>query len=233
MTTQGYARAELLAETAWLAEHLSDPSIRVVDCDPPDAYLRAHIPGAVSVGDDHYVKDPDNSVYVMPEERIGELMGALGIGDDTLVIAYEGRNAPWAARLWWVLNYYGHTNVKVLNGGWKSWLAEGRAVTDSVPSVTPGTFTPRPNSSLMVTGDELKSAIGQEGTVIWDVRSPGEYTGETSRGNKNRGHIPGCVHLEWTNVVEADGTGRFKPAEEIWAMLEERGITPEKRVYTY
>ena len=233
MGTKGYARPELLAETGWLAEHLGDPNIRVVDCDPSDAYLRAHIPGAVSVGSNHYIKDPDNEVYVMPPDKVAEFMGALGIAEDTLVVAYEGRNQPWAARLWWVLSYYGHTNVKVLNGGFRAWLAEGRPVTDAVPAVRPQTFTPRVDTTLMVTGEEMRSAIGREDTVIWDVRSLGEHTGETTRGNKYTGHIPGAVHLEWKEVVEADGTGRFKPAGELRALLEERGITPDKRVCTY
>ena len=233
MTTQGYARPELLVETEWLAEHLSDPGVRVVDCDPPDAYLRAHIPGAVSVGKDHYIKDPENSVHVMPPEKVSELMGALGIGDDTLVIAYEGRNSPWATRLWWVLNYYGHTKVKVLNGGWRTWLAEGREVTDAAPKVEPRRFTPKVDPSLIITGEGLKSAIGQEGMVIWDVRSLGEHTGEATRGNKYTGHVPGAVHLEWSDVVGADGTGRFRPAEEIRSMLAEKGVTPDKQVYTY
>ena len=233
MITKGYAHPEMLAETLWLSEHLADRDIRVVDCDPPDAYLRAHIPGAVSVGSNHYVKDPDNELHVMPPEKVAEFMGALGIGEDTLVVAYEGRNQPWAARLWWVLSYYGHTNVKVLNGGFRAWLAEGRPVTDAVPEVRPRTFTPRVDTTLMITGEEMKSAIGREDTVIWDVRSPGEHTGETTRGNKYTGHIPGAVHLEWKEVVEADGTGRFRPAGEIRAMLGERGITPDKRVCTY
>ena len=233
MTTQGYAHPELLAETEWLAEHLSDPTIRIVDCDPPDAYLRAHIPGAVSVGENHYIKDLENGVYVMPPEKAGQFLGALGIGDDTLVIAYEGRNSPWAARLWWVLNYYGHTKVKVLNGGFRKWMTEGRPVTDAVPEITPRTFMPKPDPSLIIKGEELKSAIGREGTVIWDVRSLGEHVGETTRGNKYTGHIPGAVHLEWSDVVETNGTGRFKPAQEIRSMLEERGIRPNKQVYTY
>lgn len=230
---QGYAHPELLAETDWLAEHLSDRNIRIVDCDLPDAYLRAHIPGAVNMGENHYVKDLDNSVYVMPPDKTAEFMGKLGIGDDTLVVAYEGHSSPWAARLWWVLNYYGHTNVKVLNGGVRKWMAEGRPVTAVVPSVEPRIFTPKVNPSLMITGERLKSAIGREGTVIWDVRSLEEHAGENTRGNKYSGHVPGAVHLEWIDMVEADGTGAFKPAEEIRGMLEEKGITPEKQVYTY
>jgi len=233
LSRQGYVHPELLAETEWLAEHMSDVNVRIVDCDLPDAYLRAHIPGAVHMGENHYVNDPDNDVYVMPPEKIAAFMSKLGIGDDTLVVAYEGHNSPWAARLWWVLNYYGHANVKVLNGGVRKWMAEGRPVTAVVPSVDPSKFTPKVNQSLIISGEGVKSAIGRDGAVIWDVRSEGEYTGESSRGNKNTGHVPGATHLEWIDMVEPDGTGTFKPAAEMREMLEQKGITPEKHVYAY
>ncbi len=144
MVTQGYARPELLAETEWLAEHLGDANLRIVDCDSPDAYNRAHIPGAVNVGTNPNVKGEDGaSTHVMPPDEVAEFMSGLGIGDDTLVVTYDGRNSVGSARLWWVLNYYGHTNVKVLNGGWCKWLAEGRPVTDRGSSVERASFTPR------------------------------------------------------------------------------------------
>ncbi len=232
MTQQGYAHPELLVETEWLAEHLDDPGLRIVDCDSPDAYRRVHIPGAVNVGENSYIKGKDG-VHVMPPEPLAAFMGALGIGDDTLVVTYDSRNSLLAARFWWVLNYYGHTNVKVLNGGWRKWLAEGRPMAERVPAVTSATFTPRPDASLLVTGDELRALVGNSGPVIWDVRSEGEYTGEAIRNNKYGGHIPGTRHFEWTSVMDTEGLGTFKPAPEVRAMLQEQGITPDKEVYTY
>ena len=92
MPTQGYAHPELLAETDWLAAHLLEDNIRIVDCDSPDAYVRAHIPGSVTLGVNHYIKDPDNEIHVMPPSKVAALMSSLGIDKDTLVIAYEGRN---------------------------------------------------------------------------------------------------------------------------------------------
>ena len=232
MSTQGYARPELLAEADWLAEHLNDPNIRVVDCEAPDAYNRAHIAGAVNVGTNTYIKGQD-SVHVMPPDDVAEFMGNRGIGDDTLVVTYDGRNGVTAARFWWVLNYYGHTNVKLLNGGWRKWFAEGRPVSDRASSAPKAVFTPKVEPSLIIRGEELKSAIGRDRTAIWDVRSLGEYTGENTRGNKNSGHMPGCSHMEWTGVLDTEGLATFKPAEEIRRMLAEIGVTPEKQVYTY
>ena len=234
MVIQGYARPELLAETEWLVEHLRDANLRIVDCDSPDAYNRAHIPGAVNVGTNPNVKAEDGaSAYVMPPDEVSKFMSALGIGDDTLVVTYDGRNSVGSARFWWVLNYYGHTNVKVLNGGWRKWLAEGRPVTDRASAVERASFTPRVDESLIVNADGLKLATGQEGVAIWDVRSRGEYTGETTRGNKYGGHVPGCAYMEWTDVMDTAGLATFKPAKDIRRMLSEIGVTPDKQVYTY
>ncbi len=233
MASQGYARPELLAETQWLAEHLDDPKVQVVDCDLPDAFNRAHVPGAVNAGENHYIKGEDG-VHVMAKGKISEFMGNLGIGDDTLVVTYDQRNSVYAARFWWVLNYYGHTNVKVLNGGWRKWLEENRPVTDRQTSVARTTFTPNnPDESLIVMADELESAIGQEGIVVWDVRSRDEYTGMETRGNSRSGHIPGAVHMEWSDVMDTGGLSTFKPAEEMREALAACGITPEKQVYTH
>ena len=232
MSLQGYAQPELLAETEWLAEHMNDANLRIVDCEPPDAYNRAHIIGAVNVGHNTYLKGEDN-VHVMSLELVREFMGGLGISDDTLVVAYDGRNSLLAARFWWVLNYYGHINVKVLNGGWRKWLSEGRPVTDRSSSVPRTSFRPRVDESLMVKSEGVKSAIRKVGTVIWDVRSLSEYTGKNTRGNKYSGYIPSCSYLEWTSVMDTEGLGTFKPASEILEMLSVIGVTPDKQVYTY
>jgi thiosulfate/3-mercaptopyruvate sulfurtransferase len=229
---QNYEHPELLVETEWLEDHLGDSGLRIVDCDSPDAYRRVHIPGSVNIGENSYIKGADG-VHVMQPESLAAFMGNLGIASNTLVIAYDSRNSLQAARLWWVLNYYGHTNVKVLNGGWRKWLYEGRPVTEEIPNLTPATFVPRPDLSLLATGEELQSVVGKSGPVIWDVRSEAEYTGENIRSNKYGGRIPGAVSLEWSNAVDTDDFGTFKPAPEVRAMLESKGITPEKAIYAY
>ena len=106
-------------------------------------------------------------------------------------------------------------------------------MTDRASAAERASFTPRVDESLIVKADDLKSSIGKEGVAIWDVRSRGEYTGETTRGNKYGGHVPGCAFMEWTGVMDTDGLSTFKPAEEIRRMLSEIGVTPNKQVYTY
>lgn len=230
--TTGYANPGLLVETDWLAAHLNDPDLRIVDCGVRDSFSRAHIPGAVCPRDS-FMKDPANPALVMGPDQIATEMASLGISDDTLVIAYDGLRSNNAARFWWVLNHYGHTNVKVLNGGWNKWLAEGRPVTFKDAKVPAGTFTPAVNEHNVCTLDGLKERIGSPGAIIWDVRSPEEYDGRNDRGNKRKGHVPGAVHTEWTHMMSSDDLQTFRPAAEMWEVLHKLGITPEAEVVTY
>ena len=150
MTDQGYARPELLASTDWLAEHLDDSNIRVVDCDQFEVYLRAHIRNAVGIRVHHYIKHPGYASapvqypLVADSDVMKDLMEDMGIGDDTLVVAYDNSGSLYSTRIWWVLNYYGHTDVKVLDGGWKKWVDEGRPLSiDRPPDAGDVTFTPK------------------------------------------------------------------------------------------
>jgi thiosulfate/3-mercaptopyruvate sulfurtransferase len=239
MTTQGYARPELLVETDWLAAHLDDPQIRIVDCDPMDVYRRAHIQHAIGIPVHHYIKQPEYTAdfrkypLVAPPDTMKALMERMGIGDDNLVVTYDSNGCLWSARLWWALHYYGHTNVKVLNGGWKKWFAEGRPVSIDSPRPSATTFTPRPNPDVLCTLDYGRANVGNADVVFLDVRSDGEWDGSNNRGNKRAGRIPGAVHLEWLNFVTADAYQTIKPAHELRAMLEAVGATPDKEIVTY
>lgn len=233
MAEDGYAHPEMLAEPDWLAQHADDTNLRIVDCATIEAYRRAHIPGAVGLPVHIYIKDPADETFVMPPDQYAELMSRLGIGDDTTVVAYDDNNALVAARFWWVLNYYGHTNVKVLNGGWHRWLTEGRPITFHATHVEPGTFTPKANAELVCSADGLKERIGKAGVQILDVRTDEEWNGTNSRGNKRAGHVPGAVHLEWLNFVTKDDRRTFLPAGELRTMLAQAGVKPEAEVVTY
>jgi thiosulfate/3-mercaptopyruvate sulfurtransferase len=232
MTDQDYARPELLADTNWLAEHLQDSDLRIVDCDSRDAYRRAHIPGAVTFRGHHYLKEDEGALHIMSAEKFAATMGTLGIGKNTLVIAYDGFSGLYAARLWWALNYYGHTNVKVLNGGWDKWLAEGRAITNAIPPQPKATFSPQVHEELIARWDYVRDTIDHKDRVLLDVRSDEEWTGANARSTKRGGRIPGAVHLEWLNYVDKQ-TKVFKPAAELRAMFRQAGVTPAQEVVTY
>ncbi|MEJ5221850.1 MAG: rhodanese-like domain-containing protein, partial [Tepidiforma sp.] len=203
----GYARPELLAEPDWLQQHLDDPGVRIIDCAVLEAYRRAHIPGAVHLPVHYYIKEAgppgaDHGTFVMPPAEFEALMGRLGVSNDTLVVTYDDNNALVAARLWWVLTYYGHTNVKVLNGGWHRWLTEGRPITFHATRPKPASFTARPNPDLIADAEYLKARIGDPGCQILDARTDGEWDGTNDRGNRRVGRVPGAKHLEWVRFVE-------------------------------
>jgi thiosulfate/3-mercaptopyruvate sulfurtransferase len=229
-----YAVPELLVDTAWLADHLDDPNIRVIEMmQDPTAFLDGHIPGAL-VSPDWQIKGAENAKLVAPADEAKAWFESVGINDDTLVIGYDRFGNRDAARLWWVLNYYGHAAVKVLNGGWTKWNLEGRAVETGASAVesTEFTFNPRDaNHEIESTVDKLKAAVGRDDAVIWDLRSDDEYSGANARGNARAGHVTGAVHLEWTKLINDDQT--FKSADDLHAMLEPLGITLGKTVHTY
>ena len=233
MTDDGYSHPEYLVEADWLAAHLEDDNVVVVDCDVDAGYNRGHVPGAVLIPD-NFAKDPDTGrVLMMTPPQFQAVCERLGIGDDSLVVCYDNGQGTTAARLWWVLNTYGHRDVKVLNGGWRGWLTGGHDISFDRPAPAEGvTFTPKLDDSMLVTVDELKQACSLEESVVWDTRSDGEWDGTALRGNKRAGHVPGAVHLEWFNLMDRQ-THRFRSAPEIRQMLSEHGITPDKNVYTY
>ena len=228
-----HPQSGLLVETSWLAEHLDDPGVRVVEmAQDGGAFEDGHVPGAM-LSPTWQIKGSVETRLVAPPEEARAWFESVGIGDGTLAVGYDRVRCRDASRLWWVLNYYGHENVRVLNGGWAKWSAEGRPVETGPAAVAAGaTFSPRPpNRAVVSTAETLGAAIGREDVVIWDVRTEEEFTGANARGNARVGHVPGAVHLEWVRLVDEDGT--FKSAEELRAIAEGLGITPDKTVHAY
>ena len=226
-----YARPEMIVDGDWLEPRLDDPSIRIVDCDHPESWNRAHLPGAVQVAD-HYYKDAQNSLIIMGPEQFVATMSKMGIGDDTEVVGYDTSGARFSGRLWWCLQYYGHTKARILDGGWPKWFRENRPVSiDRIPP-PPAKFTARPDPYLMASADDVKAAIGRHGTVILDVRSDAEWQGKESRGNRRTGRIPGSLHVEWLNTVSPDELQLLKPAEVLSRLYDDAGVTADKEVIT-
>ena len=247
-TGEGFARPEYLVAPAGLQERLGRPdgaNLVVVDLDAAAGYARGHVPGAVHLPDNYERNPATGWVNTLPPDKFAAVCQSLGIGDATPVVAYDNNLSLYAARFWWTLNYYGHTNVQVLDGGWRRWAAEGGPVSfdpPAAPAVAPAgaAFTPRIDPSLLVEFDEVKAGCPLEGaasagsadTVIWDTRSAGEYSGAVNRGNKRAGHIAGAVHLDWLDLMDRE-SHRFKPAGEVRRILNAKGITPDKAVFAY
>src|SRR5229473_5133018 len=190
-------RGQFLVETSWLAEHLEDPHIRIVDMrgyvrtvehdgvqdalyvGARDEYERGHIPGAVYIDWSSDIIDPNDSVeaQIAPPDRFAHLMEQLGIGDQHLVVAYDAHPASqFATRLWWALNYYGHDQVVVLNGGLAKWQCENLPLTDTIPTYPLATFTPAVHPELRATAVEVLQLLGQQEVALIDARDRGQYT---------------------------------------------------------
>jgi len=227
-----YARPELLLETEELAKIVGQQNVRLLDGVDPGTYQRAHIPGAVNV---YYqllatLKTRKENGFPATPQDAEKLFGEAGIDNDTLVIVYDGGEGPIASALWFALDFFGHDKVKVLNGGFRKWLKEGRPVTQDTPKVEKKKFTAVANPSKVVTLDSVKKR--ERNIVLADARSYKEFIGQdVVPGATRGGHIPGAVHLEWTQF--ADGMETFKSGEEIKKELEKKGITKDTKVVSY
>lgn len=223
-----------LVETEWLADHLDHPQVRIVDVRglvlPPSAprphyfarhedYAAGHIPGAVYVDWTRDIVDLDDPVpaQVAPPARVADLFGRLGIGNETLVVAYDDHYSMFAGRLLWVLRYYGHERARILNGGLVKWLAEGRPLSPATPNPAPAQFTPRPQPHLRRTAEQVLARLGVADAaparqLLIDARSPGEYAGEESRAARH-GHIPGAVNVYYRTLISETDQTYASPAE--------------------
>ncbi|SDE66952.1 thiosulfate/3-mercaptopyruvate sulfurtransferase [Ruegeria marina] len=210
------APASPLVSTQWLADHLDDPGIRIVDVrwcsryengrgislDDPEGYRAGHIPGAVFAAMIADLSDPDHTVpdMIAPEERFASVMGRLGIDNRHMVIAYDNMGFPLgSARLWWALKLYGHDRVRVLDGGLRQWTLEGRQLSTDEPEIVPRSFVPRRRSEWIATKDDVVNAMDRSDTVILDCLTPELYEGRGDRHlwGQRPGHIPGAVNIPY------------------------------------
>ncbi len=226
-----YARPELLVDTSWLAAHISDQDVRIVDMRPR-GYAEGHIPGAVWL-DNNAIRIANRPPAFLPTPaEFEELMAQLGIGNDTRVIAYDERGGIYAARLWWILNHYGHPNVALLDGGWVKWSADKRPVDSATPSYAHTPFKVRGGTVKVATADDVKGAIGKSGIKLVDARTPAEIEGRDLRNIKRGGYIESSVPVYWEDTLDPV-TKTFKSAAEIQQIYRSRGIEPAHEVITY
>src|SRR5215203_6467713 len=239
---------DTLVSTDWLAEHLDDPSLRIVDIRgyvkkrdfgnerqeaeylaARDEYDEAHIPGAVYIDWIRDITDLEDPVPVQiaPPDRFTALMGSLGIGDDTHVVVYDHAGGQFATRLWWARTYYDHDLISVLDGGWSKWTAEDRPTTTKVPAPEPAVFTPEPQGGWRTHAEALLAASEGGEALVLDAREEGQYTGVVARGEARAGRVPGAAHLHSDSLLDPE-SGTFHPAEELERRLKEAGL-PEDR----
>lgn len=239
MAANSYAYPERLVETEWVAEHLCDPHVRIVEVDqnPATGYDEGHIAGAVRLFWKEDLWDLLKRDFAAPE-RFAEVAGRVGLSRETTVVLYGDANR-FASYAFWVLTYYGHPDVRLMNGGRIRWVAEGRKLTKEIPQVTPKSYTvPRPNPLIRALRDDVLAVLGKPGWALVDARSEEEYKGERvgapggqNHGAERAGRIPGAVHVPWKKMVHEDET--FKSPDELRALYEEKGVTPDKEIIVY
>lgn len=246
-------RSQFLVETPWLVEHLNDPHIRIVDMrgyvrtvehngiqdalyvGARDEYVQAHLPGAVYIDWSSDIVDPGDTIpaQIAPLTRFASVLGGLGIGDQHLVVAYDSHpTAQFATRLWWALNYYGHDQVVVLNGGFAKWQRENRPLEERIPTYPAATFTPVVQPQLRATAAEVLSQLGNQHIAMIDARDRGQYTGAVVRRPGRPGHIPGALNIPRDDVIDP-ATGTFRSNEELAKIFSNAGVQPQQQVVAY
>ncbi len=234
-----YAHPEALVDTAWVAAHLDDPSVRMVESDE-DALLfeTGHIPGAVKVDWFTTLQHPLRRDFLSAAE-FEKLCSQLGIANDTTVVFYGDKSNWFACYAFWLFRYYGHENLKIMNGGRMKWTQEGRPLTREVQSYPQTPYQAKtPNPAIRAFREDVFDQIAAHRPLV-DVRSPREYTGELlhmenypQEGATRGGHIPGAVNIPWSRATqETDST--FKPVEELRQLYTGQGINPEQEVIAY
>ena len=233
-----YTNPEMLVSTQWVEEHKNDPNIRIVEVDvDTKAYDEGHIPGAVGWAWDTQLCD---TVLrdIIPKDKFEKLMGESGIDNNTAVILYGDNNNWFAAWAFWQLKIYGHGDVRLMNGGRKKWLAEGRELTKDPARVSPKVYKAKdPDFSIRSYLPDVQKGVEQKSIDLVDVRSPQEFTGEIlsppglPETCQRGGHIPGAKSITWSRACNEDGT--FKSYDELKQLYEGSGISGNKPVVAY
>ena len=228
------ATIDTLVTTQWLSEHIDDPDLVVLDCtvrvvpdeaggfssvSGRDAYKVGHIPSAGFADLMVDLSDSDSSIgFAVPTpQRFAAAMGALGVGDDSLVVLYDGNNSVWAARVWWMLRWVGFDQAAILDGGLGAWTAEDRPLSSEAANRKAQQLTPDPRPELIADRDEVFAAIDNDAVFIIDALPEFSYQGKMSMYDRP-GHITSAVNIPVLSFL--DESGRFKPLDELAAMHE-------------
>jgi thiosulfate/3-mercaptopyruvate sulfurtransferase len=242
-TKNEYVHPEVLCETDWLAGNLKNPGIRVleVDYDPENAYNQGHIPGAHLVWWRRDINDPVRR-DIINKQQFEELMSRVGAESNTELVLYGDFNNWFAAFAFWVFQYYGHRKIRIMNGGRKKWELEKREYTKDEPASEQSNYKASPpDEGVRAYMPDVRRALDKmdSTTVLVDVRSPKEFTGEITappeyptEHAQRGGHIPGAKNIPWAQAVK-DTDGTFKSSEELKALYEGKGVTPDKQIIAY
>jgi len=226
-----YAHPDAVVTTDWLAAHLDDPNVRIVDTRTR-GYEENHIPGAVWL-DINASRDKNNPPTYLPDlDTFVATIEVLGISDDTHIVFYDDRGGIYGTRPWVLLQLIGHENVSIVNGGWPKWLDESRPTTSEVPTVSRGSLEVQLDNQWIASADDVAAAIDEPGTQLLDARNAGEFSGADLRGNPRGGAIPTATNLHWEDTLEGKFQS-FKSADELTVLFDSHGLSQSDDIITY
>jgi thiosulfate/3-mercaptopyruvate sulfurtransferase len=226
-TSTSFVNPNLVVSVDWLKQHAKDANVRIVDARPAADYEKGHIPGAVSLPVAETFDPAQQRNYPDTKEKLEALLAGKGIGNTTRVVTYDNGKETAGPRLFWTLEFLGHTNSAVLDGGLKAWQTAGGEVSSEVPTVQAATFESKIDPAKLPTKQQCELAIGDKTKVILDARSPEEFRGEDVRA-KFGGHIPGSVNIDYRENFTS-GTELKDPAT-LRSLYESKGVTRDKEV---
>ena len=236
---RGYAHPEVLVSTEWVAQHLNDPQVRIVESDEDILlYDIGHIPGAIKLDWHTDLQNPVERDFV-DKDGFEALMRRSGIANDSTVVFYGDRNNWYACYTFWLFKLYGHADCRVMDGGRAKWEAEGRPYSRETPSHPETDYTAKEaDLTIRAFRDDVMAQVNSGSPALVDVRSPQEYTGEVihmmgypQEGAQRGGHVKGAKNIPWAQAANPDQT--FKRADELKALYEGKGITPDKETIAY
>ena len=239
MSEQGYANPEVLVDTSWAEEHLEDSKVRFVEVDvDTTAYENGHIPGAVGWNWKRDTQDPVRR-DIVDQAAFEALLGRSGISRDTEVVLYGDTDNWFAAYAFWLLDYYGHPKSRLIDGGRRRWVEEGRPLVTDLPEPKTSQYSVgSTEENIRALRDDVLESLNKPDASLVDVRSPQEFSGELlapenlpQEGSQRGGHIPGAANITWSQAVQEDGT--FKSASELREIYEGKGVSPDKDVIAY
>jgi thiosulfate/3-mercaptopyruvate sulfurtransferase len=233
-----YAHPEALVDTDWVASHLKDDKVRIVEVDVDTTqYEKGHIPGAIGFNWQSQLNDPVRR-DILSKKAVEELLSKSGIGNDDAIILYGDNNNWFAAFAFWILKLYGHRDVRLMNGGRKKWMDEQREMTTDAPAYPRTNYQAKPaDEKLRAFRPQVEESLANARIGLVDVRSPQEFSGEViappgmSETAQRGGHIPGAQSVPWATAMREDNT--FKPVEELRKLYEPKGITSDKDIIAY
>ncbi|WP_455279628.1 sulfurtransferase [[Eubacterium] cellulosolvens] len=231
-TSEQYANELILVEPDWVDMHIGENAVMIVDVRDEYSYGMGHIPEAVNI---HYelfhITTPESTRIVISLEMFEDTVGEIGITSETTVLLYGSSNNFDVTQVFWIFEYYGHEDVRLLNGGFQRWVSEGRIIEEKEPAIQRAEYVVTSvREDRRATIEWIVEHIDDENIVILDVRSAREYAGEVQNADRG-GHIPGAVNIEWNEVSNSDGT--FKDNDVLLKMYHDEAISLEKEVVVY